>query len=149
MYLMATFEFRNITDFQRKLRSLSADLRSRAESAIDEEADMIVERAKNEFVPVKSGKLRDSIKKVEGRLAQGRDTRGQFTSGSDIEIAITAGGDDIPHAIAVHETPSPRDPPTWEGKNVNFRVGGSKYLELPLRQAEKGMNSRIGRKLKI
>lgn len=146
---MATFEFHNISDMERAIKSLSGELRSRAEDAISDEADAIVITAKNEYSPVLSGKLRDSIQKVKSTVSQGRDIGGRFTSGSDIEISIIAGGDDIPYAAAVHETPSVHDPPSWEGKTVNFKTGGSKFLELPIRQAEKGMAGRIAAKLKL
>lgn len=147
---MATFEFVNIFSFQQRLRSIAKDIRQRANEAIEEEATIIAQRSRDEFVPVRSGKLRDSIQTVKGGIAQGRDIRGRFTSEAEIEISIIAGGDDIQYAAAIHEFPSIHNPPSWEGKgNLNFIVGGPKFLERPLLEAESGMVQRLASKLKL
>jgi hypothetical protein len=136
------------TEIMDKIRKLSKLMREQISTALEEEAEVIAKRSREEFVPVDSGKLRDSIRVVSG-VEQGRSNKGQFTESADISVTITAGGPDVPHAVAVHETPSGFDPPTWEGKEIHFTTGGPKYLELPLLEAENGLIERIASKVKL
>lgn len=136
------------SEIMAKIRKLSKLMRSQIETALVEEAEAIAQRSKDEFVPVDSGKLRDSIQVISS-LEQGRSEKGQFTESADISVTISAGGPDVPHAVAVHETPSDHDPPTWEGKEIKFTRGGPKYLERPLLEAENGLIERIAAKVKL
>lgn len=99
---------------------------------------------------MRTGALRDTIKVVKGQLSQGRDSGGRFTEGSAIEVVVTAGDDSTPHALAVHEHPSPHDPPSWEGVNVKFNPSGTgpKFLEHPLLESVQGMADRVGSKVR-
>lgn len=146
---MADILITGVSGLEARLRSISANLRRSIESAIQEEAGNIVKRAKDEFVPVDSGELRDSIRVEKSGISQGRDEGGRFTSEANMSISVVAGGPGIEYAVAVHETPSDYDPPTWEGKKVNFTKGGAKYLEKPLFEAENGMIERIAGKVKF
>lgn len=145
---MADFELRGVADMQTRLKSIDRATREGLSEGTEDEANNVVARAK-ELVPVKSGDLRDSIQVVKGDLSQGRDTLGRFTEGSAIEIIVTAGNDSIPYTLAIHEHPSPHDPPSWEGVNVQFHPEGTgpKFLERPLLDAVSGMAERVGSKV--
>lgn len=148
---MADFTLRGVSDMRRNLTDIAREKRERLSTAAEEEAEAIVSRSRDEFVPIDSGELRDSIRVVKGSLSQGRNDLRQFTSGSDIEVIVTAGGDNVPHALAVHEHPSRHDPPSWEGVQVQFHPSGRgpKFLERPLLDAVQGMAERAGRKVAI
>ena len=84
--------------------------------------ERIMSISKRDFVPVDNNPLRSSghvLPPVRGK-------------GREISVALVYGGTSAPYAISVHETPSDFDPPSWVGKQVQFTVGGSKYLEKPL-----------------
>lgn len=148
---MPEFSLRGVSDMRSKLTDISREKRDKLSTAAEEEAEAIVSRSRDEFVPVKEGELRDTIRAVKGSLSQGRDTLGQFTSGSDIEVIITAGNENTPQALAVHEHPSRHDPSSWEGVQVQFHPSGRgpKFLERPLLDAVSGMAERAGRKVAI
>lgn len=146
---MSDFTLRGVADLERNLTDISRQARENLSNAALEEAEAIAERSRNEFVPVESGNLASTIKVVSGELAQGRNERGQFTSGSAIEVRVIAGDESTPQALAIHEHPSPHDPPSWEGVNVKFQPSGRgpKYLELPLNESIGGMAERMGDKV--
>jgi hypothetical protein len=145
---MADFELRGVSDMQTRLRSIDRNTREALSSGVEEEANMIVSKARS-LVPIKSGELRDSIRVVKGELSQGRNTLGQFTEDSAVEVIVTAGNDSIPYTLAIHEHPSPHDPPSWEDVNVQFHPEGTgpKFLEGPLNEAISGMAQRVGSKV--
>lgn len=127
----------------RTLANLSA-LGARQHSAADEfllrEAQAVLDESL-QLVPHDTGDLARSgeVKRSGGRVGVGvergflgRDVRGRF-SGEGYTVKY-GGTPNSPHAAAVHETPSKHDPPTWQGKRVQFNTGSSKYLERPYRQ---------------
>lgn len=146
---MADFTLRGVADMKRNLTDISRSARENLSIAAMAEAESIAERSRNEFVPINTGNLASTIKVVSGNLAQGRNDLGQFTSGSAVEVKIIAGDDSTPQALAIHEHPSPHDPPSWEGVNVKFQPSGRgpKFLELPLNEAIGGMADRVGSKV--
>lgn len=146
---MADFTLRGVSDLKRNLTDISRSARENLSSAALEEAEVIAERSRNEFVPIASGNLASTIKVIKGGLSQGRDEMGQFTAGSAVEVKIIAGDETTPQALAIHEHPSPHSPPSWEGVTVQFNPGGRgpKYLEQPLNEAIGGMAERVGGKV--
>lgn len=147
---MADFELRGVSDLHTRLRAIDQSTRDGLDDAAEEEANDIVARAK-ELVPIKSSDLHDSIRVVKGNLSQGRNNLGRFTEGSAIEVIVTAGDDSIPYTLAIHEHPSPHDPPSWEGVNVKFNPEGRgpKFLERPFLDSVQGMTNRVAGKIKI
>lgn len=147
---MSDFELRGVADMQTRLKAIDRQTREELSDAAEAEANAIVARAK-ELVPVLHGDLRDSIQVVKGDLSQGRNALGQFTEGSAIEVIVTAGNDSIPYTLAIHEHPSPHDPPSWDGVNVQFHPEGTgpKFLERPFREAQAGMAGRVAEKIKL
>lgn len=146
---MAELTLTGISAIQSRLREIDRSIRSSMNSALEREAEAIAERSRDEFVPVGEGALRDSIRVEKSRVEQGRTETGQWTEGADLVVRVIAGGPEIPHAVAAHETPSEFDPPSWEGKTVQFKTGGHKYLERPLLEAENGLASRIAKEVKL
>lgn len=147
---MADFELRGVSDLQTRLRSIDRDTRDALNEAAEEEANNIVARAQ-ELVPIKTRVLHDSIRVVKSNLLQGRNLLGQFTEGSSIEITVAAGDDSIPYTLAIHEHPSPHDPPSWQGVNVQFHPEGRgpKFLERPFSESVAGMAQRAGNKVRV
>lgn len=146
---MSDFSLRGVDDCRRRLTAIEHNSREVLSDAALDEAEHVAQRSRDEFVPVRSGGLRDTIKVVKGTLSQGRDSGGRFTEGSAIEIVVTAGDDSTPHALAVHEHPSPHDPPTWQGVDVHFNPSGRgpKFLQQPLLESVQGMAERVGSKV--
>lgn len=109
--------------------ALSA-IKDRAFKALKIEAFNIMTRSRTEFAPMNDGDL------VADSGATVDDTT--FT------ITLWYGkGAAKAYAVPAHETPSAHDPPSWKGKTVSFKHGGSKYLERPLLDALYGMSERI------
>lgn len=134
-------DFRSgIRDMQRNLSALSKHIDREAKKAVKSEAQSIANRAKTEFVPVDEGNLRDSIH------VETLDTNSNMDI---ISASIIAGGDKAPYAVAVHEHPSDHSPPSWKNTTVTFHPAGHgpKFIERPLRDAEKGMGDRIAEKV--
>lgn len=105
-----------------------------------DEGEDIMERSQREFVPVDSGNLRDS----------GQVTLSEDGTIDGLQVILSYGDEKTAdYALTVHETPSGFDPPTWEGKPVQFTTGGPKYLEKPLFEAENGMIERIASKIRL
>ena len=111
----------------RKLRKLSKTYPDRMELAIRVEAELIMTKSKQSFVPVKLGALRSSghVEAVErvGRI---------------ILVRLVYGGVSAPYAIIQHER-----------LDFQHKVGEAKYLERPLNQAVPGMAKRMARTLDL
>lgn len=120
---------------RRRLAFEAQRLSREAVQALVDEANAIKDDSVINYVPIDSRALANSAK-VEPPQR----------NGNEISIGISFDG---PHAVAVHETPSAHDPPTWKGKTVQFRHGGSKYLEKPTRTAAAGMEGRLAAKIKF
>lgn len=145
---MPTFQMTGFEQFGQKFKD-------RIKSAIGSANEQAAQTAQNvanlaiEYCPEAEGKLASTIEVVqsESGLKQGRDEAGRFSSEAIITYTVKAGGPDTPHVLAVHENPSKHDPPTWKGKNVNFRKGGSHFLARAFRDSEGDFKTRIGKKL--
>lgn len=148
---MAEITIEGVTSFEERLRDIEKSLREKISSALESEMqEKVVNRARNEFVPVgDSGELGDSIRLEKAKIQQGRSERGQYTEGADLVVSVTAGGDGIDYAVAVHEYPSEYNPPSWENVDVKFRVGGAKYIEKPLFEAENDLLDRLAAKINL
>lgn len=132
---MFDLDLSGIRQMRQDLVQLKSRLTINSESAIRGEAVAILRDSQDNYVPVDSGALRDSG--VVGDIERNGDT---------ISISITYS---TPYAVPVHENPSPHDPPTWEGKQIQWHPSGRgpKFLELPLRAAEKGFVERVADKV--
>lgn len=145
---MPTFQMTGFEQFGQKFKDR---VKSAIEAANEQSAHVAKEVAAlaKEYCPEESGRLSDSIEVVqsESGLKQGRDDSGRFSSEAIITYTVKAGGPDLPHTLAVHENPSQHDPPSWKGKTVNFRKGGSHFLARAFRDYEREFKLRIGKKI--
>ncbi len=130
------FSLEGIRKMKDNLIKLKSLFHTACETALEDEANDILKEANDNHVPVDYGTLRDSGE-VTPVVWTDNDTVATIT------IKYTAR-----HAEPVHENPSSKDPPTWEGKQIQWNNGrGPKFLEIPVRAAESGMAERIGRKV--
>lgn len=110
--------------------------------AMHDEAEKIIEDAKDNYVPEESGDLAATGRVSELLVA---------TNFTQVEFGFGQPG--MPRAVAIHEHQtaggSPYDPKSWRaklarGERIQFRKGGPKYLERPLMAAiGSGMGKRI------
>ena len=92
---------------------------------------MTATNSKENFVPRKEGRLRNSIVAIHAKF-----------EGRQLVAYVIAGGPGIAYAVAIHEHRSEHSPPSWSG-GVTFTFGGVKYLERPLMEALVGMDARM------
>jgi hypothetical protein len=154
---MVKLDFKGQEEMLAHMRQIARENPALIAGALYRQASKILTESMEHFVPVRFGILRDSGRVQEPTLA------GERTS-----VEITFGGQAAAYAIAVHETPSRHDPPSWKkawrgdsaprvagisitrlgarsphasGNGVHFRAPGtgSKYLEKPLMAAAPGL----------
>lgn len=125
---------------RRRLTEIAAAFPGRVVGAAYREGERIMTESKEHHVPVDLGDLRNS-----GHVQKPR------REGHTIVIDLAYGGEAAAYALAVHETPSKHDPPSWVGKRVRFSPAGhgAKYLERPLMAAVPGMAKRIAEDLEF
>ena len=123
----------------RRLKNLGGRYPDTIRSVLHKHAEIIMTISKTNFVPVDNNALRSSgfVPPVERR------------TGRLIVAELVFGGPSEPYAIAVHETPSEHDPPSWVGKIIKFNVGSSKYLERPLMNAVPTLARKMARDLAL
>ncbi len=98
-----------------------------AEAALFEEAEAIMARSKDEFVPVDEGILRAS-----GHVQL------PVRTGGDVSVTLAYGGPAEAYAVIQHERLDFNHP----------HGGGPKYLERPLVEAVPGMGDRIAARIR-
>lgn len=125
----------------RELRRIQDKLYIEIRNSLVLEASDILYRSQHEFVPIDEGDLFDSGKVTITENGKNLD---------NLQVTISYGDNKTAaRAVAVHETPSGYDPPTWQGKEITFTTGGPKYLERPLLDAENGMIQRHATRVKL
>ena len=122
-----------------RLRKLADKYPDRMRAALQFRAELIMTTSKRDFVPVNLNSLRSSGHVLPPERGKGRE----------ISVTLVYGGPSEPYALAVHETPSGHDPPSWKGVAVTFAVGGPKYLERPLLNAIPTLGRDLARDLKL
>lgn len=129
-----TVEWEGLDKFQRFLRDTPKIVLRDVEAALFQEGENIMGDSKeNTPVALDGGTLRAS-----GHVKDPKTRRGK--------TEVTLGYGTV-YALAVHETPSKHDPPSWVGKTITFNVGGPKYLENAMKKAAKGFGGRLKRKV--
>ena len=113
--------------------------------ALNLEGETIMTKSKK-IVPVDDGYLMNS-----GFVEQPE------YSGHEVSVTLGYGGKAAAYALAVHEVGSPGFPGTpnhpWYGKsaddiNWNRPGSGSKYLEKPVKEAQRNLHRRLARRIK-
>lgn len=127
-----------------RLRQAVVDIRQGVTTALASEASDILDSAKNNYIPIDQGDLRDEGVVIES-----------LSDDTIISHSIAFGtGKSAPYALTVHEVPSEHDPRSWRiheqrGEEVHFVTGGRKYLEIPLNEAASTMLERLADKVKL
>lgn len=130
-----TIEIRGAASMRRRLEAIGRRFPQQVERALREEAEEVMTKSKEFFVPIDLANLKDTgkVDPVQRR-------------GTELSVKLGYGDTSVAYALAVHEHPSAHSPPTWEGKTI-FEAGpggrGSKYLERPMMQAIPGMDRRL------
>lgn len=145
---MPSLQLTGIEQLKTRLKSISTQLKSNANSITHDIAEVIAAQAK-EYCPEDTGRLLDTIRIEDSTtgIKQGRNTLGQFTSEAVAQVSILAGDESTPHALAVHEYPSRFNPPTWEDTEVHFTKGGPKFLERALKDHQDNFFETMRKKL--
>jgi hypothetical protein len=135
----------------RNLAALAVRVPGAAEDFLLKEGHAILNHSL-QLVPHESGDLASSgeVKRTGGNITGGvgrqlfnRTAGGQFGKGS-VEVAYGKSGPASNYAHVVHNTPSPSDPPTWQGKTVQFKSGQPRFLEIPFRESVSTLYYRLG-----
>jgi hypothetical protein len=138
--MATTFKLTGVDQMVARIAAVAAGVVDSIPRALREEAETVMATSKRDFVPRRFGTLRASgfVGDVE-------------RSGDDVQVTLAYGGAASAYAIAIHETPSEHDPPSWRGKSVTFNPAGhgAKYLERPLTDAVGGMADRIAKKIEL
>lgn len=137
---------RGVKEMEGRLRQIARLFPDRVASAIYLEAQIVMTESKRR-TPVASdgGTLRAS-----GRVHE------PVRRGNKISVTMSYGGAASAYAIAVHETPSEHDPPSWramydQGGSIDWTSEGTgpKFLEGPINEAMPEMAMRIGERIKL
>lgn len=136
-------EIRGGAALNRKLERIARRAPDLVAKALYAEAEIIMADSKENYVPVApdgGGTLR----------ASGKVGLPEFR-GANISVSMGYGGSAAPYAEAIHEHPSGASPPSWQGKSLNFHLGGDrrKYLEKPLLKAKSGLGRRLARRIDL
>lgn len=136
----ATVDLESMQKLTAKLQKIGRSLPQVTGAILFREAEKIMKRSKEEFVPVEHGPLRASGKVLLPEMA-----------GAQVSVTMGYGDASVRYAIAVHEHLSQHSPPSWvaaeaAGRHVQFHPAGHgpKYLERPLDEARSGLDVRLG-----
>ena len=133
------FKLTGVTGMANRLNRISLNFQGDTFKVVESETSAIAELSQREFVPVDKRVLHDSIKATKAK---------ESTLGN-VFASVVAGGIAKDYALAVHETPSQHDPPTWIGKVVKFRRGGPKYIWRAMMVKVQGMDIRVAKGLRF
>lgn len=127
---------------RKNLEAYSASKRKSLALGLQEIAQEMIEDAKNNYVPYDSESSEEHLRDT-GKVSEPE------TTDDTVSVKAQFGGTPktAPYAVAVHETPSKHDPPSWKNKSVNFKQGGAKYLELPFKKSLATLTSKLKSKL--
>lgn len=133
-------EVKGVKEVEKKLVALAKTKRKEIISNLRLKAELIMTDSKQNYVPRDKGIL------INTGQVQLNDTEGETVS-----VTLSYGGPSAPYALAIHENPSPHDPPSWKGVKVNFHPAGhgAKYLSKPIQNASQDLLLWFAQRLKI
>lgn len=115
------------------LRKISAKFPDRVAASIYKRGQVIMTKSKR-LCPVASD---------GGELRASGQVHAPVRKGRNISVTLSYGGAASAYAIAVHETPSDYDPPSWrsmyaQGGEIDWTSEGTgpKFLERPINEAQ-------------
>jgi len=119
------FSIRGLSQLKIKFANAAAKARPVMQADLMKFGQLVMNDAKERYVPVDEGTLQDSGK-VEADVSP--------FSGATVGVRLSFGGAASAYAIAIHELPN-YNPPSWGNRtNLNWTKAGTgaKYLELPV-----------------
>ncbi len=131
-----TIHFQNLDLVQKQLRAMPVKALLALKAGLYREGETIMTASKR-ITPVApdGGTLRAS-----GFVEQPKVSKNAVT------VELGFGGAAKAYALAVHEHPSKHSPPSWKN-GVTWNVGGPKYLERPVNEAEQGFGKRVAKEM--
>ena len=131
--MTANIKWEGLDEFQAFLRKTPGVVRRDVEAALFQEGENIMGDSKEDTPVAPDG----------GTLRASGHAKLPETKGGKTEVTLAYG---TVYAVAVHETPSKYDPPSWVGKTITFNVGGPKFLENAMKKAARGFGRRMIKK---
>lgn len=132
---IVTFDMQGMDELKNRLRTVASQGLHDNAGYLKNFASLVMEDAKENYVPVDKTWLRDSGH--VGDVIQGV---------GGLQVSLSFGdGPTAPYVIAVHEHLSDWSPPSWQGKTVRFSRGGPKYLERPVMEHARNLPTVAGR----
>lgn len=142
--MSVSFVLRGTNAMIAKMRRITLAFPLRAQMALLTEGEHIMTDSKRNYVPWDLGALATS-----GVVLP------PVRVGKMITVHLVYGSAAAAYALAVHEHPSSTSPASWQGKAITWsqKKGGGrrgpKYLERPMKNAQRGMAARIARRIKV
>lgn len=137
---------RGVKEMEAKLKEIARLFPDRVAAAIYTEAQIVMTESKRRCPVASDG----------GTLRASGQVHEPVRSGNKISVTMSYGGAASAYALAVHETPSVYDPPTWrmmydQGGSIDWTSEGTgpKFLEGPINEAMPEMAMRIGGRIKL
>ena len=128
------------------LKQIAAKFPDNVGAALYHEAQVIMTEAKRRCPVASDG----GILRASGLVSP------PVRSGRKISVTLSFGGAANAYAVAVHETPSEHDPPSWktmyhDGGTIQWTSAGTgpKFLEGPINEAMPTMNARLAARLQL
>lgn len=128
------------------LQDVAAKFPDRVASAIYIESQIIMTESKRRCPVSADG----GILRASGRVSE------PVRQGRNISCTLSYGGAADAYAIAVHETPSEHDPPSWKemyshGGEISWTTPGTgpKFLEGPINEAQGDLLQRIADRIHL
>lgn len=118
--------FNGMAALKARLAVLAAGVKPAIAAELKALGDEIMKDSKDNYCPVQDPPENDVVLRDTGRVDDPE------IDADSVSVRLSYGGGAHAYAIAIHEHLSQYSPPSWRGKAVTFRVGGPKYLELPV-----------------
>jgi len=137
---------KGVKEMERTLKEIARQFPDRVAAAIYTEAQIVMTESKRRCPVAPGGGTLRASGKVHEPVRRGRN----------ISVMMSYGGAASAYAIAVHETPSDYDPPSWrmmydQGGEIDWTSEGTgpKFLEGPINEAMPEMAARIGQRIHL
>lgn len=124
--MAASFEIKGLDRFRANLGRIAGAAIPAVKRAMFQEAEEIMTVSKTAFVPVDTGALRASGTVLPPEI-----------KGSEVTVTLGYGGGAVDYAVIVHER-----------MGVHHPNGQSKFLEVPVLAASRGMDARLAERIR-
>ena len=135
-----------VTAMKLRLQQAAAGFSDRLKAAVYQEAQIILAESKRRCPVARDGGILNASALVSEPEINGKN----------VSVTMSYGGAASEYAIAVHETPSEHDPPSWvimyqKGSMIQWTTPGTgpKFLEGPINEAVPTMAARLAARLEL